>query len=219
MRTGCLCVALLGLCAMVSAHALDGSIRAGVYHGPGGSFRVDVPEMRNPFIKQPAVIRDARHADGGSEVNFSVPDLGEAWRYGVRPLGAQKAGQDEAGLLARVADAELQRWSPSGQTGELMLEDPTEHAGRPALIRVHHVPGASLLFGSRGGSAPQRESALVGVLVFLAPQGSVALYAIGQFDMPNRGGHYTLDTDRGRRKLAEQHLKRLREMSASLRLN
>lgn len=206
-------VALL-LSATCSAFGLEGRIANGEYFSPDKLFRVKVPVMRNPFIKEPSAIRDERRSDSGAEVNFSVLDLGEAWRFGARPIGSGASGSLVA--LEEVCTSELERWTKAGKA-DLILEEKTETPDGTALGRVYHVEAASILFGSRGGAAPKRESALVGVMVLPVQKEKHILFAVGQFDMPNRGGHYTLDTERGRKKLAEQHLQRLRELSSSLK--
>jgi len=195
-----------------SAGALEGHSADGEYRGPDDLFRVDVPRMRNPFIKEPSEIRDRRRPDGGAEVTFSVAELGEAWRFGVRSFAL---GADS---MAAVCDEELERWQPAPGAPEILLEEEFQHDAGPALTRIYHVESASLLFVRQGEGPAGRASALIGVVVVQTAQAGPVLYAVGQFDMPNRGGHYTLETERGRQKLAAQQLKRLRELSASLRL-
>ncbi|MDA0789631.1 MAG: hypothetical protein O2780_09270 [Proteobacteria bacterium] len=192
---------------------LEGSIVDGVYVSPDNLFRVDVPEMRNPFIKQPSEIDDARTPGGGAEVNFRVPDLGEAWRYGARPSGLAPLAPDE---LAQFLDRELERWTPGNAT--VLSETQFETPGGLGIARVYLVEAASLLFVRQGEGEPRRESALIGVLAVASTQTSRTLYTVGQFDMPNRGSFYTIDTETGRGKLAAQHLTRMREMSTSLRI-
>lgn len=218
MKAGLALVSVALWCASITAHALEGSIHGSEYRSPGDVFRVTVPVMLNPFVKKPSLIRDAKHVDGAAEVNFSVLELGEAWRFGVRSVSVAAKPDEATVLLAQLSDAELLRWAPSGKDGEVLLEQLAELAGGPALMRIYLVPAAALLIGSRGNNPPQRASALVGVAVFLASRDDKAMYTVGQFDMPNQGGHYTLETERGRRKLAEQHLKWVREMAASLHL-
>ena len=196
------------------AYGLEGRIESGEYLSPENLFRVKVPVMRNPFIKEPATIRDERRPGGGVEVTFSVLELGEAWRFGARPPSAATPGTLAA--LGPICTSELERWTKAGKA-DLILEETTDTPDGTALGCIYHVEAASILFGSRGGSAPKRESALVGVMVLPMQKDTYVLYAVGQFDMPNRGGHYTLDTERGRKKLAEQQLQRLRELSVTLR--
>ncbi len=206
-------VALL-LGATGSAFGLEGRISNGEYLSPDKLFRVKVPVMRNPFIKEPSAIRDKRRPDGGAEVSFSVLDLGEAWSFGARPAGSGVSGPLVA--LEDVCTSELERWTKAGRA-DLILEEKIETPDGMALGCIYHVEAASILFGSRGGTAPKRESALIGVMVLPVQKEKHILFAVGQFDMPNRGGFYTLDTERGRKKLAEQHLQRLRELSLSLK--
>lgn len=213
LRVGTIVIAFF-LGATGSAYGLEGRIANGDYLSPERLFRVKVPEMRNPFIKQPSAVRDERRPDGGVEVNFSVLDLGEAWRFGARP--ASFAAPGALAALDEVCASELESWTKASKA-ELILVEKTDTPAGTALGCIYHVEAASILFGSRGGTTPKRESALVGVVVLPVQDGKPILYAVGQFDMPNRGGHYTLDTERGRKKLAEQHLHRLRELSSSLR--
>jgi len=195
---------------------IEGRILDGTYTSPGDLFRVDVPEMRNPFIKKPSVIRDETRPDGGAEVNFSVPDLGEAWRFGARPLTA--GSPNETTLLAEVSDQELARWLNTPGRPNVLLEDKVQFAYGLGLARIYHQESASLLFVRRGNTDAVRESALIGVITVISKEKNRVLYAVGQFDMPNRGGHYTLDSENGRKKLAAEHLRRMRELTASLRL-
>src|SRR3989338_3395355 len=65
---------------------IEGRISAGVYQSPGGAFAVGVPVMHNPFVKKPTSIRDESGSDGAEDVYFAVPDLGEAYRFGVVSL-------------------------------------------------------------------------------------------------------------------------------------
>lgn len=193
---------------------LHGRIDGSQYVSPGHLFRVAVPEMRNPFIKEPGAIAD-RAGPGGEEVDFSVLELGEAHRFGARVIDADID-------LELFFHAEVLRWTQHwvGAPGPmaLVLEDTIQLAGGSGRIRIYHVDAASLLFGSKGGAAPQRESALVGVIAVPLPEAQRMLFAVSQFDMPNRGGHHTLATERGRNSLARQHLKRVLALTATLGL-
>lgn len=193
---------------------LQGRIDDGLYVSPGQLFHVAVPEMRNPFIKEPGEISD-RTGPAGEEVDFSVLELGEAHRFGAR-------GFDASMDLEAFFQAEVARWTRHwvNSTGamELMLEDTIHLADGAGTVRIYHVDAASLLFGGKGGATPQRQSALVGVVVVPVPDADRILFAVSQFDMPNRGGHHTLDTERGRNSLARQHLKRVVALSETLGL-
>lgn len=200
---------------------IEGHIHEGMYTSPGGLFRVSVPEMRNPFVKNPSVIRDEWRPDGGVEVNFSVPDLGEAWRFGARPL--PPGSPAETAVLAEISDQELARWLNTPGRPNAILEEKVQLVDGPGLARIYHQESASLLFVRRGSADggltdAMRESALIGVVTAISKERNRALYAVGQFDMPNRGGHYTLETEKGRTILAAEHLRRMRELTASLRL-
>lgn len=210
---GAIAVALC-LGAAGPALGLEGRISKGEYVSPGKLFRVQVPVMHNPFIKKPSAIHDERRADGGAEVNFTVLELGEAWRFGARPAGSETPL--EATDLDAIFASELERWA-GNRNADLILEEQTETPDGPAFGRIYHVEAASILAGSRGGATPSHQSALVGLMILPPQEGKPLLFAVGQFDMPNRGGHYTLDTERGRSKLAAEQLKRLRELSGSLR--
>jgi len=198
-----------------TAYGLDGRINNGEYVSSDKLFRVPVPVMRNPFIKKPSVISDERRSDGGVEVNFSVMDLGEAWRFGARPLAIELSTEKMA--LTEICDAELKRWVQATSNGDIVLEENIQREEGPAIARIYYVESATLLFVKHGEGPAKRESALIGVIAILVQQEKRVLYVVGQFDMPNRGGHYTLETERGRKKLAEEHLRRLRELSSSLK--
>jgi hypothetical protein len=193
---------------------LQGRIDSGHYVSPGQMFRVAVPEMRNPFIKEPGEISD-RTGPEGEEVDFSVLELGEAHRFGARRFDASTD-------LDAFFHAEITRWTRHwvNTTGamELLLEETIHLADGAGTARIYHVDAASLLFGSKGGAKAQRHSALVGIIVVPVPDADRILFAVSQFDMPNRGGHHTLDTERGRNSLARQHLKRVVALSETLGL-
>lgn len=197
------------------AYGLDGRINDGVYFSPDKLFRVDVPVMLNPFIKKPTKISEERRPNGGAEVNYSVLELGEAWRFGALPLSSELPAETKT--LTQRCDSELKRWIKVSGKSEVVLEEKLQLVDGPALARIYYVESASLLFVEKGGGAPKRESALIGVITVLAQQEKLVLYAVGQFDMPTRGSHYTLETEKGRNKLAVQHLQGLRELSSSLR--
>jgi hypothetical protein len=176
---------------------------------------VAVPVMRNPFIKQPSEISDRAVPDNGAEVDFSVLELGEAHRFGARLF-------DEAPDLEQFCHDEISRWTRQwvGNSGtmELLLDEPIELVDGPGVGRVYLVEAASLLFGSTGGATPRRENALIGVIVVAVPQAQRVLYAVSQFDMPNRGGHYTLETENGRKRLAQQQMQRMWSLAETLQL-
>jgi len=200
-----------------TAYGLDGLIRAGVYSSPGGHFRVPVPEMRNPFIKHPSNIRDHQRLDGGEEVNFIVTDLGEAWRFGVRSLGKDLTADNNG--LKKLCDEELGRWPNASGKAQVIMEKSVQLEDSSGIARIYYVESASILFVDRTGATPERDSAIIGVISAISAKDKRASYVVGQFDMPNKGGFYGLDTERGRKHLAKEHLTRMQEMAALLRLS
>lgn len=206
-------IAAAAVCAAPGTR-LQGRIDGDRYVSPGQLFRVAVPEMRNPFIKAPGEIAD-RSGPDGEEVDFSVLELGEAHRFGARVL-------DEVMDLEAFFHEAITRWTRHWVEGtgamELLLEDTIQLADGIGTVRIYYMDAASLLFGAKGGTNPQRHSALVGVIAVPVPDANRMLYAVSQFDMPNRGGHHTLDTERGRNSLARQHLKRVLSLTETFGL-
>ncbi len=207
-----------------SLHRLEGSIRGNEYVGPDGLFRVDVPVMYNPFVKEPSEIGDERRTDGGAEVNFAVTDLGEAWRFGVRPDPRSGGGSLQNhersrshDLLAAVCDEELRRWHDEPGGPRPVLEEKSLPGDPDQVVRIYYVESGSLLHAGKGDSDPKRLGALVGVLVKAPIEFEGMMFVVGQFDMPNYEGHFTLETEAGRAALAREQLRRLRELSVSLR--
>ncbi len=202
------------------APTVEGRIEDGVYRSPGDLFRVDVPVMRNPFVKEPDQISDERRPDGGAEVTFSVLDLGEAWRYGVLPLRSASL----AGPVAptEVSDQQLARWLVTPSEPNVVLEEAIQLADGPGVLRIYHQEGASLLH--RRGDAPgEREGAQIGVVVAVSAEKGYALYAVGQFDMPMQQLRFFVEDvqmprDRVLRRFAAEQAKRLRELTTSFRL-
>lgn len=193
---------------------VEGHIDSGTYLSPGKLFRVAVPKMRNPFIKQPALVWDENTSDGGVEVNFAVPDLGEAHRFGVRPL-------DDTTVLEGVFNEELGRWTRKwvhtlGKT-DIILEEKVQLADGTGLARVYLVESASLLFVRHGEGTPRRESALIEVIVIPVSQKRQMMYVVSQFDMPNHG-YYTLETENGRKHLAKEQMHQVRQLIETFRL-
>lgn len=195
---------------------IQGKITDGIYSSPDNLFVINVPVMGNPFIKYPTLINDAWREYGGSEVNFSTYELGEAWRFGAMPFKQYESVESE---LVQICDDELARWLKIPGIPNVILEEKIEVTEGSGVARIYYQDDASLLFVSQGQSTPRHESALIGVMVILSGDNKHILYAAGQFDMPNRGGHYTVDTENGRNKLAEMHLSRLKTMSSTQRLN
>lgn len=195
---------------------IQGKITDGIYSSPDNLYRINVPVMSNPFIKYPTLISDEWRDGGGTEVNFSVYELGEAWKFGAIPFKLPDPVESE---LLKICDEELARWLNNPGIPNVILEEKIEHTEGSGIARIYYQDNASLLFVSQGRSTPKQESALIGVIVILSGEKELLLYAVGQFDMPNRGGHYTLDTENGRIKLAENHLSRIKMMSATQRFN
>ncbi len=198
-----------------------------VYVAPGGEFQVDVPPMRNPFIKAPSQIVERRLRDGGAEVTLSVLDLGEAWRFGVR---SGTASLPDASL-ADLCDAELDRWrhegphvagtrganDPAASAPRVVLEESVAFATRSGLARIYHVDGAALTHRQQDGRA---RAALIGVAVARTDAG--LLFAVGQFDMPMDQWDFFIDDvglqpERILDMMANEDLKALRARVASLR--
>ena len=194
---------------------IEGRIDSGTYLSPGQFFRVDVPEMHNPFIKQPAAIWDENTSDGRVEVNFTVLDLGEAHRFGVRPLG-------DSAVIEGVFNEELGRWVRKWinepRKAEIIHEEDIHLADGAGLARVYLVESASLLFRRTEGNASMRDSALIGVVVAPVPHEVHVLYVVSQFDMGNSRGPFTLETEQGREFLAGEHVRRMKELSETFRL-
>ncbi|MDH5694971.1 MAG: hypothetical protein OEZ47_17875 [Gammaproteobacteria bacterium] len=222
---GALCFLLIFLvsaCAPLPSPAknsaavkINGYIDNGTYLSPEKLFRVDVPEMRNPFIKRPTTIWDESTPHGGVEVNFAVTDLGEAHCYGVRQL----SGAENMDVMF---NEELSRWARKwvDRLGEIELisEEKIQLADGAGFARIYLVESASLLFVRRGEGTAKREPALVGVVIVPLVEKRLALYLVSQFDMPNRGGHFTLETKKGRKYLSEEQINRMRQLAESFRL-
>lgn len=194
---------------------IEGRIDGNTYLSQGKLFRVDVPEMRNPFIKQPSTIWDESTPNGGVEVSFAVTDLGEVHRYGVRPFG-DTASLD--GIFSEELGRWVRKWVDIPGKADLIIEEKIQLVDGAGLARIYLVESASLLFVRRGEGAPKRESALVGVAIVPMAKKRLALYAVSQFDMPNRGGHFTLESEKGRNHLAKEHMHRMRQLTETFRL-
>lgn len=194
---------------------IEGRIEADTYLSRGNIFLMDVPVMRNPFIKQPATIWDENTPGGGSEVTFAVLDLGEAHRFGAIPLADTT---DTEKLFYDELERWTRNWANTFGEAYILREEEFQLIDGAGLARIYFVESASLLFHRKEGGASVRESALIGVVVVPVPQKMQVLYVVSQFDMPNRGGHYTLDTERGREVLARQHVLRMKELSETFRL-
>jgi hypothetical protein len=209
-------------CAPVSPSAkeqtavtIEGRIEGGTYLSRGRIFLVDVPVMRNPFIKQPTAIWDESTPNGGTEVTFAVLDLGEAHRFGAFPL-------DDSADIEKTFNEELERWirklvNTFGKA-DILREEEFQLADGAGLARVYLVESASVLFRMTEGDTSMGESALIGVVVVPVPQKMRVLYVVSQFDMPNRGGFHSLETERGRESLARQHVHRMQELTETFRL-
>ena len=74
---------------------LEGKIEQSIYYSPENLFQVQVPRMRNPFIKEPSNILDGMADDGSGFVEFQVLDLGERYRFGLLTGFGTFSGQDE----------------------------------------------------------------------------------------------------------------------------
>ena len=199
---------------------LEGRIEDGIYTSPGNIFRVDVPVMRNPFVKAPDVIRDERRSDGGAEVIFSVTDLGEAWRYGALPLASEALAGP--GALGEISDEQLLRFLVAPSKPNVVFEEAIQLADGPGFLRIYFQDGASRLF-TRSGSIEKRESAHIGVVVAVSMEKGYVLYAVGQFDMPmSQLRFFVEDVKMSREKVlqrfASEQAQRLRELTTSFRL-
>lgn len=206
---------------------IEGRISAGVYQSPGGAFAVGVPVMRNPFVKKPTLIRDESGSDGAEGVYFGVPDLGEAYRFGVVSLdsAAGHSLSDMRKIVATVLNHELTRWlkqhqaqQPDGSNTapDIVLEESILLDSMPGLARIYYVDAASLLFMQQGDREPVREPALIGIIAASIPVKKRVLFAVGQFDMGNKSGPFTLDHAKWRQEVAGEHLARMKEMTVSL---
>ena len=200
---------------------VEGRFDGRTYTSPSGLFDVSVPAMANPFVKQPSVVRDRRDPDGREEVTFSVPDLGEAWRFGARPLPSERNA--DAQTPEAQCDQELARWLNAAVKPNPVLDRPAELSGAPGVLRIYLQESASMLFAARGGGDARRERGLVGIVSARAPGGTHALYVVGQFDMPmHQLAFFVEDVGMEEAKavgmLAEDHAARMLERAASLRL-
>ncbi len=218
-----LCLLLLfsaAIAATAAASSLLGRITDDVYTSPGALFDVSVPTMRNPFVQKPQSIRDERTPDGGEEVTFSVLDLGEAWRYGVIP--APSGATAEAAETREISEQQLVRWLGTPARPNAIYEERVQLADGAGTLRVYEQEGASLLF-KKAGSALEKETALIGVVIARSEAKGHTLYVIGQFDMPMDMLSFHVETRKVPRekviaRFATEHAKRLREMTASFKL-
>ena len=191
-----------------------------MYVSPGSIFQVNVPTMRNPFVKKPQAIRDERTPDGGEEVTFSVQDLGEAWRYGVVPVSSST---NAAPLQAKeLSEKLLIRWLGAPVKPNAILEEDIQLADGPGTLRIYEQEGASLLL-KKSGSSVERETALIGVVVATSEAKRQMLYVVGQFDMPMDMLRFHVETRKVPRekvlmRFANEHAKRVREFTVSFNL-
>jgi len=204
-----------------TAYGLVVNISGDEYLSPGKLFRVNVPVMRNAFVKKPSVIRDELRPAGGGEVNFSVPNLGEAWRFGARPLS--DGSPIGITILPDICDEELGRWHSASSKPPVILEETIQLADGPGVVRIYYVKSGSLLPSRRGGADPAHQDALVGVVAVISENKRAVLYAVGQFDEPmnmfsSMVEKAKMDRDTVLKMFARDHLKRLRELTTTLRL-
>ena len=202
------------------AAGLLGRIANDVYVSPRAIFQVNVPTMRNPFVKKPQAIRDERTPDGGEEVTFSVLDLGEAWRYGI--VSATSSTNAEPLQTKELSERQLIRWLGAPAKPNAILEEDIQLADGLGTLRIYEQEGASLLF-KKSGSSVERETALIGVVVATSEAKRQTLYVVGQFDMPMDMLRFHVETRKVPRdkvliRFATEHAKRMREFTLSFKL-
>jgi hypothetical protein len=219
-RLHLLLLVLAAIATSVSASSLLGRITGDVYVSPRALFEVNVPTMRNPFVKKPQSIRDERTPDGGEEVTFSVLDLGESWRYGVTP--APSGANVEPSATREISDKLLVRWLGTPANPNAIYEEQVQLTDGSGALLIYEQEGASLLF-KKSGSTVEREVALIGVVVARSEAKALTLYVVGQFDMPMDMLRFHVETRKVPRekviaRFAREHAKRLQELAASFRL-
>ena len=214
--------AVVGLVAALACNAGESTVPSGLYVDPGELFEVTVPGMRNPFVRTPAV-SERTLPEGGAEVTFSVVDLGEAWRFGVR---GPTAYPDDA-ALAELCDAELERWRRAGPPvvrarAAGSATRPAPHTVLEEALPVGELSGLARIYQVEGASMLRDFQALIGVATARTEDGRV-LFSVAQFDMPMDQWDFFIE-DVGRSPgrvladMAREDMKAMRRAVASLRV-
>lgn len=178
---------------------LEGKIEQSIYYSPENLFQVQVPRMRNPFIKEPSDILDGMTDDGSGFVEFQVLDLGERYRFGLLTGFGTFSGQDE---INPVFEKLLSYWVEPKLIKEIILEEEQLSEKSAGKLRVYLIEESSILFRMVNKKEGYQEEALITVSFFQNENDESLYFALGQFDMENKGGHYTLETENGRNKIA-----------------
>jgi hypothetical protein len=125
-------------------------------------------------------------------------------------------------VIKKLSERQLNRWLGTVSKPNVILEETIQLTDGAGSLRIYEQEGASLLF-KKSGSAVERETALIGVIVVRSETKRQMLYVVGQFDMPMDMLRFHVETRKVPRekviaRFATEHSKRLREMTDSFKL-
>jgi len=190
---------------------LEGKIDQGIYYSPEDLFQVPVLRMKNPFIKEPSPILDWFHENKLTSVEFQVLDLGEKYRFGALLFDGKLSSEDPE-FLDSLFDQVLEFWINPSLKREIILEKDLAPEKPKGLARVYLIENSSILFRMVGKNEGIQEEALISTAILPTEGSPYILFVLGQFDMENKGGHYTIDTENGRIKIASRRMEDLISM-------